>query len=685
MDGMDLRDVSIGISFASFLVNTLVLVLLIWKGQRSRAFYLWVAFLGLIALWCFAETFIKSTDDFSTAVSWFRFVLVSGGFVPPLLLHFSLEFPRRHSWIKERNNRWLFYSVIYIPNIILLIKAEVMSFFISAISRPQSIWGSIYTRDSLIRVVAPDVYLPHYIFLISMIFIAMVIIVQNQENARNTTEKKQINMIVLALTFVFLPGVILDAALSMVFGVYTEFFSVLVSSLAVVTAIAMVKYQFLVISPMTEEFEIEPGRSNIMEPGYAYMIPENERKTGKKMFLQTLANNRQGLVITNRDPNDLRVDYGIKRTPIIYVGERSNFEFQIDPGNLDSLVTSLSCFAGMTKNPVILVDWDPYEGKGGKINPAETKKKNKRYLEQVNKKWFAGENLMESIDQSNTILSGGTSIIVFQEMVSKEIIRTQRPLQHIQLINFFLIERLLGKLLAAFEQAQGQSALFLNELSMVDPFFDGWNYIEGIVTGPIERIESMDRSMTVNKLRTIKLSLSRTNIKSASNILTTEWTPSNLGGFTDEEISIPEGAISFLATESASKPFRLMRELMAAGFQGMCLTTRPPEKVKHLYDLKGVEYRWITTSKSDDKKAIPVSLEHIRRDMREYIDSHKKSVVLLDGVELLISRLGFENVQRFLHVIKDELAITQSRLLIPINPKAIDDQRLALLRREVEI
>jgi hypothetical protein len=38
------------------------------------------------------------------------------------------------------------------------------------------------------------------------------------------------------------------------------------------------------------------------------------------MFMTALAQKREGIVITNKDPMDLRVDYGIKRTPIIYMG-----------------------------------------------------------------------------------------------------------------------------------------------------------------------------------------------------------------------------------------------------------------------------------------------------------------------------------------------------------------------------
>ena len=71
MVGIDLRGISIGISWISFLMNISVLFLLFWKGGRSRHTYLWASLLGLLTLWCFSEVFIKSTDDTATAIDWF--------------------------------------------------------------------------------------------------------------------------------------------------------------------------------------------------------------------------------------------------------------------------------------------------------------------------------------------------------------------------------------------------------------------------------------------------------------------------------------------------------------------------------------------------------------------------------------------------------------------------------------
>ena len=121
MNGLDdMRFIAVAISAVSFILNIITLWILLTRSERSRPTLLWGALLMFISLWCFSEIFIKSTDDARVALNWFNLVLIAGGFVPPILVNFALEFPHRHPIIEKRKNRYLFYTLVYIPNIIPL-------------------------------------------------------------------------------------------------------------------------------------------------------------------------------------------------------------------------------------------------------------------------------------------------------------------------------------------------------------------------------------------------------------------------------------------------------------------------------------------------------------------------------------------------------------------------------------
>jgi|GEM_PF-6864361 len=678
---MDLRGISVGISWISFVMNISVLCLLFWKGGKSRHTYLWASLMGLLTLWCFSEIFIKATDDSSTAISWFRFVLISGGLIPPLLLNFALEFPHRHALIRKKLNRFAFYALVYIPNIILLIKAEVTSFHVSNVPMPDSLWGKMYTRDSLVRVTAPDVYLLHYVFLIGLIFVAIYFIFTNLRDAQSKTEKKQLEIVALALSVIFIPGIVFDAVLSMVYGVYTEFFSMLISILAVMTAYGVLRYKFLVISPMSEDITMDSEDVPTIDPEYAYIVPENARAIGIKMFRYALSQKRDGIVITNKDPTDVRRDLSIKRTPIIFLGEKTEYKFHIDPGDLESLVGTLMTFTGMTENPVLLVDWDERRTeKGTKQRSDQEVGPDRSPLAS----WFSVGEFGETIGEAMKLLAGGSSMIIFQDTPTKTIIKTQRPTQQMKLINIFLLKNLLEKILKEVQSDQGDPRIVLKELGGADKFFEGWSYMEGSLLVPAERHHELDRVTMINKFRAIMLVLSRSTLQGASAALDKVWKEANLGGYILEEITTSEGTAHFIASDDQSYAFKVARELVATGYQGLCISTKHPDKIKRLYGLMNVEFRWITTSKTDDKYALPVSLEHILMDIKEYLKGHNEGLVLFDGIELLISRVGFENVQRFLHVLKDEVSVTKTRLMISIDPRAIDAQRFALLKKELD-
>jgi archaellum biogenesis ATPase FlaH len=67
----------------------------------------------------------------------------------------------------------------------------------------------------------------------------------------------------------------------------------------------------------------------------------------------------------------------------------------------------------------------------------------------------------------------------------------------------------------------------------------------------------------------------------------------------------------------------------------------------------------------------------------EFIDKNNKAVILLDGIEYLISNNGFNPVLRFIRRLIDKISETSSILLIGVGSKAMNEQELNLLEREL--
>jgi hypothetical protein len=67
------------------------------------------------------------------------------------------------------------------------------------------------------------------------------------------------------------------------------------------------------------------------------------------------------------------------------------------------------------------------------------------------------------------------------------------------------------------------------------------------------------------------------------------------------------------------------------------------------------------------------------------LDWNHGSVVLLTGIEYLISQTSFERVLKFIQLANDKMAITNSTMLVTIAPGTIPDIDLNMLKREMQV
>jgi hypothetical protein len=93
---------------------------------------------------------------------------------------------------------------------------------------------------------------------------------------------------------------------------------------------------------------------------------------------------------------------------------------------------------------------------------------------------------------------------------------------------------------------------------------------------------------------------------------------------------------------------------------------------------------WLSTIGTED--AIdPKDLAKINHILNEFLKRAEDSVILLEGVEYLIIQNSFDKVIKALHSLNDYITIFGSRLLIPVNPKTLDERELSILEKEFRV
>lgn len=131
--------------------------------------------------------------------------------------------------------------------------------------------------------------------------------------------------------------------------------------------------------------------------------------------------------------------------------------------------------------------------------------------------------------------------------------------------------------------------------------------------------------------------------------------------------------------------FELFIEMLKCGFQGLCISRSHPDLIQEKYDIDNSTVLWL--SLSDYSYCIsPVDVGRIVHVVSEFMHVHKdRSVVLLDGLEYLITNNGFRTVIRMVDGINETVMLNRGVFILPVSPETLDRKEIALLERNMEV
>jgi len=151
------------------------------------------------------------------------------------------------------------------------------------------------------------------------------------------------------------------------------------------------------------------------------------------------------------------------------------------------------------------------------------------------------------------------------------------------------------------------------------------------------------------------------------------------------EVPLPElkPASAYLVKEqTTANTYRLFSNAIATGQKGFCVTRVYPEKIREQYGLPGVPIVWLSNVGKEDSVR-PKDLEKLSLSLEQFI-TKESGVVVIDGLEYLITNNNFITVLRLVQALRDQVAINNAILLFSVNPATLDEHQLHLLEREVD-
>ena len=145
-----------------------------------------------------------------------------------------------------------------------------------------------------------------------------------------------------------------------------------------------------------------------------------------------------------------------------------------------------------------------------------------------------------------------------------------------------------------------------------------------------------------------------------------------------------EHSFAYLIKEDKSeRAYAYFEKALSQGLKGFCVTRNYPLKIKSKYNLGDTQILWLSNVGKENSLR-PKDLEKLSYSLEQFL-ANNSGVILLDGLEYLITNNNFLTVLRFIQSLRDQVAINRSILIMALNPSTLDPHELNLLEKEVDI
>lgn len=138
-----------------------------------------------------------------------------------------------------------------------------------------------------------------------------------------------------------------------------------------------------------------------------------------------------------------------------------------------------------------------------------------------------------------------------------------------------------------------------------------------------------------------------------------------------------------IESKNSSIAYGAFIDQISKGRKGILVTRYHPELISQKYGIHNTPIIWLAAQPGADR-IDPSNLSVLQHTIVEFLRKGENAVVMIDGVEYLVSNNTPEKVLRVLLSIKDEVITAKSILIIPIDPETIETRYLSILEKEFE-
>ncbi len=154
---------------------------------------------------------------------------------------------------------------------------------------------------------------------------------------------------------------------------------------------------------------------------------------------------------------------------------------------------------------------------------------------------------------------------------------------------------------------------------------------------------------------------------------------------TGRKYLLEPGTSYLVESSSLDAAYQMYRDQVAEGCTGMVLAREYPEKVQKMYGVSEGALLWLSYERGKRFAREPTDIPMIYSEIKNFFEANSRAVVLLSGLEYLISQNNFLKVLKLLQLLNDNVSMTGSMLIIPVVAEALNPQDVKMLERELRV
>jgi hypothetical protein len=143
-----------------------------------------------------------------------------------------------------------------------------------------------------------------------------------------------------------------------------------------------------------------------------------------------------------------------------------------------------------------------------------------------------------------------------------------------------------------------------------------------------------------------------------------------------------EPGMSYVTKNKIFSTYKAFIQELEKGRQGLIISKTRPEVLEKRYSFNGnYDIQWMTDKKHE--KRVKLWNEAVSGEILDFLKEYNNGIIIFDGFRKLSQYDFRSSYYKFLNV-KDNIAISEASMLIPINTKEFSEEELRELDREFD-